>query len=244
MLIINADDFGRNRLATDNAISCYKNERITSASAMMFMADSERSAGLALAAGLDVGLHLNFTLPFDGIVKLQKLNECHRNVTRFLLRNKYCQLLYNPFLRNQVKYLYDAQYEEYVHLYQRTPSHIDGHHHMHLTANMLFDRIIPKGYKVRRSFSFFPGEKGIFKRLYSSLLDAWISRRHVCTDLFFSIYPLQPTVLRKIVNLSELSNVELMVHPEKPEEYAYLMSKEYHEIISRVIRGSYSNLKK
>jgi hypothetical protein len=50
--------------------------------------------------------------------------------------------------------------------------------------------------------------------------------------------------LRKIIKFAELSDVELMVHPEKPEEYVYLMSKEYLEMISGALKGSYVNLKK
>jgi hypothetical protein len=244
MLIINADDLGRNRLVTDNIISCYKAGKITSASAMMFMADSERSAELALVAGLDVGLHLNFTLAFDGAVASRRLIEYQRSIATFLLRNKYCFLLYNPLIRNQVKYVYEAQYEEYIRLYHRIPTHIDGHHHMHLSTNMLFDRMIPKGFKVRRSFSFAPGEKGLFNRLYRQILGIWVRRRYICTDFFFSISRIQSAELRKIVKLAEWSDVELAVHPEKPEEYSYLMSKEYLETTYGAVRGSYVDLKK
>ena len=61
MLIINADDWGRSLAETDAALECYKAGRITSASAMVFMGDSERAAELAKENKLDVGLHLNFT---------------------------------------------------------------------------------------------------------------------------------------------------------------------------------------
>ena len=66
MLIINADDFGRSVAETDAALRCYIAGRITSVSAMVFMADSERAAELAKENELDVGLHLNFTERFTG----------------------------------------------------------------------------------------------------------------------------------------------------------------------------------
>ena len=44
MLIVNADDLGRNITATDNILCCHARRRVSSASAMMFMADSERAA--------------------------------------------------------------------------------------------------------------------------------------------------------------------------------------------------------
>ena len=65
MLIVNADDWGGWKSATDAALACYKAGRINSVSAMVFMEDSERAAELAQADGLDVGLHLNFTTPFE-----------------------------------------------------------------------------------------------------------------------------------------------------------------------------------
>jgi len=62
MLIINADDLGRSVVETDAALRCYSAGRITSVSAMVFMSDSERAAELANGNGLDVGLHLNFSI--------------------------------------------------------------------------------------------------------------------------------------------------------------------------------------
>ena len=53
MLIINADDFGRSVGETNAALECYIAGRITSVSAMVFMADSERAAELALSRRSD-----------------------------------------------------------------------------------------------------------------------------------------------------------------------------------------------
>jgi predicted glycoside hydrolase/deacetylase ChbG (UPF0249 family) len=46
MLIINADDWGRSVAETDAALRCYREGRITSVNAMVFMQDSERAARL------------------------------------------------------------------------------------------------------------------------------------------------------------------------------------------------------
>ena len=183
---------------------------------MVFMEDSQRAAELALEAGLDAGLHLNFTTEFDGDFKSSKIRGCQHRTALFLKLNKYCSLLYNPFLRRDFEYVYKAQYEEYVHLYHKSPTHIDGHHHMHLCTNMLVDRLIPKGSKVRRNFTFSPGEKNILNSFYRSIIGSILKRRYTCTDVFFSIEPYQKNErLQSIVNLSKSSNVELMVHPER-----------------------------
>jgi predicted glycoside hydrolase/deacetylase ChbG (UPF0249 family) len=114
MLIINADDWGRNTTATDNSIVCFKNGRITSVSAMVFMEDSERAAVLALEQGLDAGLHLNFTTKFNQHITSSKLLECQQRITAFLQKNKYHFLLYNPALKGDFHYVFSAQYEEYT----------------------------------------------------------------------------------------------------------------------------------
>jgi predicted glycoside hydrolase/deacetylase ChbG (UPF0249 family) len=207
---------------------------------MVFMADSERAAQLALENGLDTGLHLNFSLQFDGNCKSNKLLECQRRIASFLKTNKYSFLLYNPLLKGDFHYVYSAQYEEYVHLYNKVPTHIDGHHHLHLCTNILAARLIPKGAKVRRSFTFSRGEKSAFNRFYRCIVDAIVTRRYNCTDFFFSLSLLLRTGrLQTIMNLARSRNVEVMVHPERNEEFDYLMSDAYFDMISAVNTGNY-----
>ncbi len=243
MLIINADDWGKNETSTNNSLTCYRSGSITSASAMVFTADSQRAAELARQHGLETGLHLNFTHAFDGIGVSSKLADCQKRIAAFLRSSRYAALLYNPFLRKEFEYSYKAQYEEYVRLYNALPTHIDGHHHMHLCANMLVGRLIPRGARVRRNFTFFPNEKSFLNRFYRKTIDALLMRRYTCTDLFFSVSPLWDTQrLNTIVTLAKTRNVELMVHPERQEEADYLMTDEYAQMISDVKRRSYAFL--
>jgi chitin disaccharide deacetylase len=234
MLLINADDWGFDRFVTDSILSCYRNKRITSTSAMVFMEDSERAAELALNSDLEVGLHLNFTDRFTDGKSPLILQEYQQRIARFLLGSRYCSVLYNPFLKRTFEYVYRLQHDEFVRLYGKLPAHVNGHRHMHLCTNVLLGRLIPKNSKVRRSFSFSPGEKGSLNRLYRYAVDLVLKRRYICTDFFFSIAPVHGTErLLKIVELSQLYNVELMVHPQKPDEYEYLMSDEYQVIMGK-----------
>lgn len=243
MLIINADDWGINKRATDNSLLCHKNGSITSVSAMVFMAHSQMAAELALEHALDVGLHLNFTLQFNEKNKSSKLIECQQRIASFLRKSKFCALLYNPLLKRDFEYVYNAQYEEYVRLYHNNPTHIDGHHHMHLCTNVLIDRLIPRGSKVRRNFTFSSKEKNIGNRFCRNIVDGILTRRYICTDSFFSISPLSDTKrLQHIIMLAKSQNVELMVHPEKLEELDYLMTDDYLQMISGVERRSYAFL--
>lgn len=243
MLIINADDWGRNRVATDNSMVCFRKGRTTSASAMVLMKDSQRAAELGLEYGLETGLHLNFTLKFDGNIKSSKVIECQQRIASFLRASKYSFLLYNPLIRGDFHYVYTTQYEEYVRLYNKMPTHIDGHHHSHLCANILVDRLIPKGSKVRRSFTFSSGEKNLFNRFYRRIVDAILVRRYKCTDFFFSLSILLRTErLQSIVSLARSRDVEVMVHPERNEEFDCLMSDGYFGVISLVNTGNYGLL--
>ncbi len=82
MLIVNGDDFGPSAAETDAALRCYRSARLTSVSAMVFMADSERAADLARENELDVGLHLNFTDRFTSGRVASKLAN-HHTLTTF-----------------------------------------------------------------------------------------------------------------------------------------------------------------
>jgi len=241
MLIINADDWGRSVAETDAAIRCYKGGRITSVSAMVFMEDSERAAELAKENDLDVGLHLNFTDKFTANYYPGTLGNYHSKIVRFLRRNKYSQLLYNPFLRKQFVYSYEAQTGEFARLYSKPPSHIDGHHHMHLCANVLLSNVIPTGMKMRRNFSFWPGEKNFFNRTYRSLIDCWLARRYQLPEYFFDLTQcIQGKKLDRVAALAKSSNVELMTHPIVNEEEEYLTSDEFKVILQRLEIGGYA----
>ena len=111
MIIINADDWGRSRIETNAALSCYREGRISSATAMVFMRDSERGADLAKEAGITVGLHLNLTQQFEDGVRSRSLIDAHDRVARFLNRGKYASLLYHPGLRAEFRCVFKAQYE-------------------------------------------------------------------------------------------------------------------------------------
>ncbi len=243
MIIINADDWGRTRPETDAALSCLATGRITSVTAMVFMKDSERAADLAKQTGVAVGLHLNLDerLASDRIP--QELSERHESVVRFLKRSRYSWLLYHPLLRNKIDFVYKAQVEEFNRLYGRAPTHVDGHRHMHLCANMVLDRVIPRGLKVRRSFSFWPGEKSALNRGCRRLLDEWLRRRYVVTDYFFSLAQcLQEGRMERVVKLAKQAKVELMTHPGNAAESTYLQSGEYLELFRDVPKGSYAEV--
>jgi predicted glycoside hydrolase/deacetylase ChbG (UPF0249 family) len=232
MLFVNADDLGLDKTRTDRTLACFIKGRIHSASALTFMSDSDRAADLARESQLPVGLHINLDQAFTGQTVPAKLRDHHRVVSAYLMTRKWNQVLYNPFLRNSFGYVFQAQWEEYCRLYGEEPKWLDGHHHMHLCMNMLVSGKYPKGLKVRRNFTFWPGEKDPLNRLYRYLVDCWLKSRFQCTDFFFSMAPINEGRLKRLVLMSKSSDVEIMVHPGVEKEYRYLLSDDWLYFIS------------
>ena len=231
LLIINADDWGRDRNTSDRILDCVLYGTVSSVSAMVFMEDSERAAVMALANGVDAGLHLNFTTPFSAARTAKRLNEHQQRIARYLQRHRFAQVIFHPGLNGSFEYVVAAQLDEFRRLYGTWPDSIDGHHHMHLCANVLLAKLLPFGTVVRRNFSFQAGEKGSCNRLYRRLVDRILYRRHRLTDFFFVLPPLQPPHrMERILSLAHRFVVELETHPVNPEEYQLLIG---HDIISR-----------
>jgi hypothetical protein len=226
-LIINADDWGRNREATDRTLECFLGKAISSASAMVHMEDSERGAELALGHELDAGLHLNLTTPFSAALVPRKLMRHHERVVGYLTRHRFAQVLFHPGLHRSFQYVVAAQLDEFRRLYQKDPNRIDGHHHMHLCANVLLAGLLPEGTIARRNFSFRPGQKSLFNRQYRRGMDSILGRRHRLTDFFFSLPPFDPrSRLEQIFSLACRFVVEVETHPVNLEEYRFLSGGE------------------
>ena len=222
-LIINADDWGRDRETTDCTLDCVHCGAVSSVSAMVFMGDSERAAAIALDHGIDAGLHVNFTLPFSGPGVSSQLVGHQKRLSQYLLRRRFSQVVFNPGLISSFEYVVKAQCDEFTRLYGNAPTRLDGHHHMHLCANVLLGGLLPPGTIVRRNFSFQPGDKSFINRSYRRAIDWILGRHHRLTDFFFSIQPLNPPRrLRRILDLSRESIVEMETHPRDPSEYAFL----------------------
>jgi predicted glycoside hydrolase/deacetylase ChbG (UPF0249 family) len=208
------------------------------------MDDSQRAADLAKQYKIDVGLHLNFTQELIRQVSASLLFDYHNHIVRFLTSRKYNFLIYNPILRKQFEYVFLWQFEEFVRLYGVSPSHIDGHHHMHLCSNMIIDTIIPKGQKVRRNFSFTSGEKSLLNRVYRMVIDKWLVKRYSTTDYFFSLSErIDVGRLAQALDLAKTADVEIATHPELDKEFEWLMGNEWTQAISKIEKGSYSDLK-
>jgi chitin disaccharide deacetylase len=235
LLIINGDDWGRNTETTDRMFECVAHGTVSSVSAMVFMEDSERAAAIARDRAVDAGLHLNLTTPFSASNCPSRLSDRQREISSYLLRRTFHRMIFHPGLARSFEYVVKAQLEEFCRLYGTLPGRIDGHHHMHLCANVLLGRLLPAGTLVRRNFSFRAGEKSLVNRLYRGALDRGLARRHRLVDFFFSLPPLDPpSRLERIFSLANQFTVEVETHPVHPEEYRFLMGEKFLQLTANV----------
>jgi chitin disaccharide deacetylase len=225
MLIVNADDLGRRAEDTDRTLACHRRGCLTSASAMAFMADSARAAALTSHRELPIGLHLNLSERFTAAGVPTRLRDAHDRICGFLTRSRYAPVLYHPLLRSDFARVVEAQFDEFRRLYGREPAHVDGHQHMHLCSNVLLQHLLPQGMKVRRNFTFGPGEKTSLNRRYRALVDRALARRHPLTACFFSLsQQMARSRLDTVFALALEADVELMIHPAWQHEFDVVTS--------------------
>jgi predicted glycoside hydrolase/deacetylase ChbG (UPF0249 family) len=232
---------GRDRAATDACIHCYRQKRITSASIMVFMEDSERAAELAVNESMETGLHVNLVLPYDSPGISESLRKFQNSTAAFFRWGPWTQVIFNPFIMSAVTSAFNSQLEEYRRLFRREPAHFNGHKHFHLSLNMIGGEVLPLGSAVRRSFTFSKGDKSGLNRWYRRLIDARLLRRHISTDAFFSLNPVNDLPrLTRIVNLAHTNCVELMVHPWSTDQFEFLVGKEFGILINKVRLGGFA----
>src|SRR4030095_15477658 len=112
---------------------------------------------------------------------------------------------------------------------------------MHLCANLLLSNLVPTGMRIRRNFSFWPGEKSWINRAYRSLVDRWLARRYRLTDYFFDLtQSIRGKKMDRVMALAESTKVELMTHPILELESGYLMSDKFQTMLQRVDVGGYA----
>jgi predicted glycoside hydrolase/deacetylase ChbG (UPF0249 family) len=243
LLIINADDWGRSVTETDTALKCWRERRISSVSAMVFMEDSERASRLACEHGVDAGLHLNLSERYQRPPSSARATHAQARIANFQGLGKYSVLLYHPGLRKTFTDVVQDQWDEFLRLYGKPPSHVDGHQHKHLCANLVAQPAIPRGQCVRRNFSFDPREKGRINRFYRKLVDRRLASYYRLTDFFFSLsWSMRRGQLGRVYELSKQGTVELMTHPISRPEYEYLTGPEHAARLGQVELATFSKL--
>jgi predicted glycoside hydrolase/deacetylase ChbG (UPF0249 family) len=246
LLIVNADDLGLGEDETDAILDCFGRGAITSATAMVWMRDSARAADLARAAGIPVGLHLNLIEPFDAPDVPLRVAETQLRVVRRLRSRRPATQLYHPTWARDFERCIADQLTRFEQLYGRAPTHVDGHHHMHLAFNALFARALGRVHKCRRPVNRTATESAAVKRAARASVDRLVRVRFATTDWCMSIRPLHPGLagagIGQELGRAGHGSLELVVHPGFPDERAVLSSPDWGALLAPYRLGSFEDL--
>jgi predicted glycoside hydrolase/deacetylase ChbG (UPF0249 family) len=217
---------------------------VTSGSAMVHMLDSRRAAGLAARAPASLGLHLNFTEPYSGSDVPADVRARQARLVRFFTRNGWTMWIYSPGVVADVRACVEDQLGAFELLYDRTPSHINGHHHVHTSLSVLLSGALPSSIPLRRTFTFLPGQKPLPNRLFRTALTSAISRKFAGTSYFVDLDSFVEAARSDAATFAGDGAIEVMTHPEFEEEHRYLMSPVWMELISPFKLGGYDLLQR
>jgi predicted glycoside hydrolase/deacetylase ChbG (UPF0249 family) len=248
-LIVNADDLGWNREATDRTIEAFRAGRITSSTAMVYMEDSDRAAALAKEVELPVGLHLNLTDPYTAGDLPDDLRQRHSGVCEhfsgrgFRLRS----WLFDPRIQAEVEAAVADQLRRFEDLYGRPPTHVDGHNHVHSCPNVALASPLRAVDKMRNALWSWPGTRSSMG-LVRAVRRAATYRRKLTTRYFFDVWELfrdrdEVPMAERLAPALETS-VEVMAHPGFEHEWEALTSAPWGELLDRFPRGSYGDLRR
>jgi len=248
MLILNADDWGYDTATTDAIMMTFRERRVTSTTAMVFMRDSERAAVLADRESMPVGLHLNLMERYSATTIPEETRRRQELVVSNFRASQRARWLPSRRLSSLVRLCVKDQLNGFARLYAIAPSHVDGHQHGHLSTPTMRALAQDPKRAIRRSFTFRPGEKPLLNRALRLSLNRYISASFCSTHQFHSIRALHPRLgghgIEKILADAHVQNVEIMVHPGVRDEFELLMSEEWRRLIAGVPMGSFRNLVK
>jgi predicted glycoside hydrolase/deacetylase ChbG (UPF0249 family) len=237
VLIVNADDVGASLTATNAALTAFDERLITSGSAMVWMADSVRAGGLAGDHGLPLGLHLNFTLAFDGSDvpvgargRQLRLSESFNSSS---WQHGRSERLDRRLLRDAIA----DQLGEFVRRYGE-PTHLDGHHHVHVHEAVL--SVLPRDVTIRPVLR----EPALIDAR-RSLRERRLYRRFRASDLtlaFERIHPALGGAGLGLLQRAHESTLEVMAHPQQPGQLDALRSAEWRQAMATLPLASFAEL--
>jgi len=235
LLIVNADDLGLDRESTDAILECFAHGCITSATAMVWMSDSERASRVVRDAGLPVGLHLNLSEPYTFAEVPRPARERQESLSarfsgRWLRARRW---LFDPSLRSQIELCISEQLEAFRELYGRPPTHVDGHKHVQVSPNVLLARSLTSGTPLRGALDTEPRALASPPRAARRWLQL---RRFPSTDYCFDF-----AERKRALELAKRATVELVVHPALRDSEA-LLSEGWRRDLESVELGSFADL--
>ena len=207
-VILNIDDFGLDNSINESIIDAHRHGVVTSTSLLVARpATVEAVRYLLQTPSLAVGLHLDLDaiFPYEsnghyGVT----IDDIDKMAYHFALK-KNINLIITE-IRNQI-----AQFLKY----KLIPSHIDGHHNVHMLPGILQELIkVMSEYglnKVRFSKDFYGIHNDVYNDLKSSVDGRGIKYPDYCTEID------QELPVGIIFNRLQSGTTEIIVHTDLPE---------------------------
>jgi chitin disaccharide deacetylase len=247
LLIVNADDLGLERPVSDSIVECFRSGAITSATALVWMRDSDRAAEIARREQIPTGLHLNLIEPYTAPDVPPRVAQTQRRVVERLGKGGLGAQLYHRAWSEDFGQCIRDQLLRFAELYGVPPTHIDGHRHMHLAMNALLSRALEPVRRCRRPVNRPSVESASYKRLARSALNLVVRLRFSTTDACFSVRSLHPELggsgLDETLARADRSSVELFVHPGYRDELPLLRSDAWRAWVATHRLGSFEDLR-
>jgi predicted glycoside hydrolase/deacetylase ChbG (UPF0249 family) len=245
LLIINADDWGMTRHTTDAIARCFVAGTVSSTTAMVYMSDSRRAAEIAVERGLSVGLHINLDNSFTASDIPHAVRAGHEAIRPWFANRRRRPWMYNPDrrFRRRLRSVLEAQIERFNEDYGRPPTHIDGHHQIHMDVNVLLSPALRRGTAMRRTER---PPRGTVQALWGGGRDRMMRWRYRTPSRFYDLRAIHPDFAgagwRERLAESRTDTMEIMVHPGLEDELRTLLSPEWTEAIAELPLGSYDGL--
>lgn len=207
---------------------------------MMFMVDSERAAGLAKTSGIPVGLHVNLSQQYDGPNVSREVVVVQAALVRKFRPRRIPKTGYRIYpgrwrrsdrVTVAASHAIETQLAEFRRLYGKSPTHIDGHHDVHLCASVWPSAALLTGVPIRNTHRYYVRERGLRQRF--AFPEVCISMQDVVSS--------EGRVLHETLQRDDVNSVEVSQHPNLGER-AYLLSETWLTFVKRIRTGSFLDL--
>ena len=238
-LIISADDFGVSEIANRNILALAREKKIDRTGVMIGGHISPQEAQELLATGIKIDIHLHL-LEKDFFAKREK--EAGQGVVRrgilFLI-----DVTSGRFSSAKVKLIWKKQIEDFHALFGKYPDGLNSHEHMHFFPpffrvamtlkekfGISFMRLGKWEYKTGLKLTLVAFLLNTLRRIDARLNHIFVTPPHIAKDVpyvlntsdFLVSFDWIKDTDKFFENLPDPGQTELVFHPERPEEFAFL----------------------
>ena len=184
-----------------------------------------------------MGLHLNLTFGYNGPGVPVAIRERQARLVVYF-GSRVARNVYDPRMRRVIDAAINDQLVAFHDAFGRPPTHLDGHHHIHLCPTVALSAALSGFTRARVTASGPPAPRLGVRRALAAIDNAILRRRFLTPDRFIEF----PAV--GVVGLGAARNaaVEVMTHPAYDAERRALLAPPWAERPAGFRVGSFADL--